>query len=250
MKKFLFVDLDDTLFQSLGKSLGKPDLHPAAFLKDGSAYSFTTPLQRSLFEMIDREMTLIPVTARNHNALNRVGLKFFSYSVIDYGGVVLEPDGSIDKSWMNLMQVDLSGALDGLNEIKDMINQFSIRAGYKARARLIEDYSMPFYVVYKDPDKQAEPLERITSEILEPWIATAGSDFYFNRNGNNLAVLPVKLNKTRAVQYLRQILQNQYGDILTIGMGDSKSDARFMASCDYAIIPSGTQLSALTLAMQ
>jgi len=30
-------------------------------------------------------------------------------------------------------------------------------------------------------------------------------------------------------------------------MGDSRSDARFMAACDYAIIPTGTQLAALTV---
>ena len=35
--------------------------------------------------------------------------------------------------------------------------------------------------------------------------------------------------------------------IMTFGMGDSRSDARFMAACDYAIIPRGTQLSALAL---
>ena len=249
MKKFLFVDLDDTLFQSPGKSPGQSDLHPAAFLKDGTAYSFTTPLQRSFFEMINREMILIPVTARNHNAFNRVELKFFSYSIIDYGGLVLEPDGSVDKSWMNLMQVEMTRAFDGLNEVMDMINQYSIKAGFKARARLIEDYAIPFYVVYKDPDKLAEPLERITSEILEPWIAKMGHDFYVTHNGNNLAVLPATLNKKRAVMYLCQKLQDQHGDIMTIGMGDSKSDARFMAACDYAIVPRGTQLSEVTLAM-
>ena len=61
-------------------------------------------------------------------------------------------------------------------------------------------------------------------------------------------MLPKALNKARAVAYLRQRLEAEHGDIMTFGMGDSKTDARFMAACDYAIIPNGTQLAALTVA--
>ena len=61
-------------------------------------------------------------------------------------------------------------------------------------------------------------------------------------------MLAKTLNKARAVNYLHDRLEAEDGDILTLGMGDSQSDARFMAACDYAIVPSGTQLAALTVA--
>lgn len=247
MKKFLFVDLDDTLFQTHGKCGQGADLHPAALLKDGSTCSFTTPRQRTFFETMDREMTLIPVTARNKDALSRVVLKFSSYSIIDYGGVVLAPDGSPDSVWMETMRVDMARALPGLKEAIEIIDGYSSAVGFKGRARLIEDYATPFYIVVKDPDKQAERLERIEVDALAPWVATAGQDFYVHRNGNNLALLPRTLNKARAVHHLRQRLQQEHGEIMTIGMGDSQSDARFMATCDYAIVPSGTQLAAMTV---
>ena len=247
MKKFLFVDLDDTLFQTPGKCGPDQDLQPAALLKDGTTCSFTTPRQRRFFEMMDREMTLIPVTARNHDALSRVVLKFCSYSIIDYGGVVLAPDGSPDGAWLEAMRVDMARALDGLKEAIETMDRYSIAVGFKGRARLIEDYATPFYMVVKDPDKQADRLERMEREALAPWVATTGKDFYIHRNGNNLALLPKTLNKARAVHYLRQRLQEEHGEIMTIGMGDSRSDARFMAACDYAIVPSGTQLAALTV---
>ena len=48
--------------------------------------------------------------------------------------------------------------------------------------------------------------------------------------------------------YLRAELEAEHGPIVSFGMGDSRSDARFMAACDYAIIPNGTQLAALTVA--
>jgi hydroxymethylpyrimidine pyrophosphatase-like HAD family hydrolase len=249
VKKFLFVDLDDTLFQTPGKCADETDLHPAAYLQDGSACSFSTPRQRAFFELMDREMTLIPTTARNHNALNRVGLTFSSHAIIDYGGVVLTPKGTPDGDWLELMRADMALALDGLKEAIDVIDHYSARVGLKGRARLVEDYNTPFYIVVKDPDKQADRLALIEREALVDWVASeAGQGFYLHRNSNNLAVLPKTLNKARAVHYLRQQLQAEHGEIMTLGMGDSQSDARFMAACDYAIVPRGTQLAALTVA--
>ena len=248
MKKFLFVDLDDTLFQTLGKCLKEEDLHPAAYLKDGAACSFTTSRQRAFFELMHREMTLIPTTARNRDALSRVDLPFSSYAIIDYGGVVLEPGGAVDAIWFETMRMDMEQALAGLREAMQIIDVYSESAGLKGRARLIEDCSTPFYIVVKDPEKKAEHLEQIECEALAPWVATAGKDFFIHRNGNNLAVLPKTLNKARAVEYLRKRLEAEHGEIMTLGMGDSGSDARFMAACDYAIVPSGSQLATLTVA--
>lgn len=248
MKKFLFVDLDDTLFQTPGKCSIEEDLHPVAYLKDNSACSFSTLRQRAFFDLMHRETTLIPATARNRDALSRVDLPFSSYSIIDYGGVILEPDGKLDSIWIETMRIDMALAFDTLKETIEKIDAYSSRVGLKGRARLIEDYATPFYIVVKDPDKNVGNLEIIEREVLLPWISSLGQDFYIHRNGNNLAILPKMLNKARAVNYLHQKFKKEYGEIMTFGMGDSRSDARFMAACDYAIIPSGTQLAALTVA--
>jgi hypothetical protein len=49
------------------------------------------------------------------------------------------------------------------------------------------------------------------------------------------------------VAYVTARLRAEHGEIVTFGMGDSRSDARFMADCDYAIVPRGTQLSGFTV---
>lgn len=248
VKKFLFVDLDDTLFQTPQKCGVEKNLHPTAYLKDGSACSFSTPRQRAFFELMHREMVLIPTTARNRDALERVDLPFSSYSIIDYGGIILKPDRTLDNNWLEIICTDMEQALNGLKEAIEIIDTYSSSIGLKGKARLIEDYATPFYIVVKDPDRKAERLEWIEREALRQWINTRiGQDFYIHRNGNNLAVLPKTLNKARAVQYLSKKLQKEYGEIITFGMGDSRCDAQFMAACDYALIPSGTQLSSLTI---
>jgi hydroxymethylpyrimidine pyrophosphatase-like HAD family hydrolase len=245
--KFLFADLDDTLFQSLEKCGGRDDLHPAAFLKDGAPISFTTAAQRAFIAFAQDGMTMIPATARNLDAYRRVDLPFTSYAVLDYGGIVLAPGGAVDQDWLARMQQSMHAALPGLRELAALIDGWAARTGFGGRARLIEDFATPFYLVVKDPDKIAERLEPIAREVVQPWIAAGGRDYFIHRNGNNLAILPNALNKAHAVAYVSEQLRRQHGDILTFGMGDSRSDARFMAACDYAIVPSRTQLAGLTL---
>lgn len=251
MKTFLFVDLDDTLFQTPIKVPNAQDLEPVAYLKSGDPISYTTAKQRALFAMFSRDMTLIPTTARNYDAMRRVDLPFSSYTIIDFGGVVIHPNGAIDEEWAAIMRAEMVDALSGLNAIKHLIDNYAATNNLKARARVVEDCATPFYTLVKDPDKQASLLEQIEREVVLPWLADTGIDggknFCVHRNANNLAILPNTLNKARAVAYVRQKLEAEHGEILTFGMGDSTSDARFMASCDYTIIPKGTQLAARTV---
>ena len=245
--KFLFADLDDTLFQSLEKCGACDALEPAAFLKDGSPISYSTAAQRAFFAFAQDGMTVIPATARNLNAYQRVGLSFASYAVLDYGGIVLNPDGSVDQPWLARMQQAMHAALPGLQELAALIDAWAGRTGFGGRARLIEDFATPFYLVVKDPDKIAARLEPIEREVVQPWLDAGRRDYFIHRNGNNLAILPNALNKSHAVAYVTERLRQEHGEIITFGIGDSRSDARFMAACDYAIVPSRTQLAGLTV---
>lgn len=247
MKKFLFVDLDDTLFQSMEKCGDATDLKPIAFLKDGAPISYSTRKQRELLGMFESSMILIPTTARNFDAFNRVKLSFNSYAVINYGGVILNEDGQADSSYLSVKQSQMHHALPGLLEVMKHIDDYGVKVGFGGRARLIEDFNTPFYMVLKDPHKQAAPLAEVEKHVVAPWLATEGKAYYLHRNGNNLAVLPRALNKVNAVLHLKNILAEKHGEILTFGMGDSKSDASFMSQCDYAIIPRSTQLAAVAL---
>lgn len=248
MKKYLFVDLDDTLFSTLGKCAADHDLQAAAFLKDGSACSYTTATQRTFLQMAADGMTLVPTTARNRDALSRVDIPFNDHKIINYGGVILTPEGQPEAAWMTQMQAQMQAALPGLQQVMGVIDDYAAANGYGARARLIEDFGVAFYVVVKDPGKVAANLVVLAEQAVAPWIAGAGKDFYVHINGNNLAILPKALNKAHAVQYLMTQLRQLHGEIMTMGMGDSRSDAAFMALCDYAVVPKGTQLAGLTVA--
>lgn len=247
MKKFLFADLDDTLFQTFEKCAAADALEPAAYYKDGSICSYTTRAQRAFLSFVQDGMTVIPTTARDHDGLRRVHLPFDSYAVINYGGVVLQPDGSADMPWLDGMRSAMHAALPGLQELARHIDDYAQRTGFGGRARMIEDFAIPFFLVVKDPDKRHERLVPVEDEVVRPWIADGHTDYVVHRNGNNLAILPKALDKANAVAHVTALLRAEHGDIVTFGMGDSRSDARFMAACDYAIVPRATQLARLTV---
>jgi hydroxymethylpyrimidine pyrophosphatase-like HAD family hydrolase len=247
LKKFLFADLDDTLFQTLEKCAGREALEPAAYYSNGSICSYTTPAQRAFFSFVEKGMTVIPTTARSLDAFSRVRLGFNSYAILNFGGIILQPDGSIDRDWQGRMRDIMGIAVSGLHEVAREIEDWCARTGYGGRPRLVEDDGTPFFVVVKDPDKVALNLERLEREVVLPWLDGDGQDYCVHRNGNNLAILPRILDKAEAVAWVTQRLRRKHGEIITFGMGDSRSDARFMAECDYAITPRGTQLSKLTV---
>jgi len=247
LKKFLFADLDDTLFQTLEKCAVRENLEPAAYYANGSVCSLTTPAQRAFFAFASEGMTVIPTTARSIDAFRRVNLGFTSYAILNFGGVILQPDGSIDTEWQARMHEKMTAALPGLQQLGARINAHAVRSGFKGRARLVEDAGTPFFIVVKDPDKIVANLTPIEDEVVRPWIEDGHGDYCVHRNGNNLAILPPSLDKANAVAYITERLRREHTDIITFGMGDSRSDARFMADCDYAIIPRRTQLSKLTV---
>lgn len=247
MNKFLFVDLDDTLFHSLPKCDQRDELHPIAFLKNGAANSYTNGRQRAFLGMVSQGMTLIPTTARDRDGLARVDYPFTHYRIINFGGIILAPDGTPDPVWLARMRDDMAAALPGLRQALALIDGHAERTGLAMRARVVEDFGLPFYVNVKDPEKNLARLDALEHDVVAPWLATQGGNYCLHRNGNNLAILPARLDKARAVEYLQARLRDEHGEIMTFGMGDSRTDARFMAACDYAIIPNGTQLSALTV---
>jgi hypothetical protein len=248
MEKFLFLDLDDTVFQTLRKCGDIADLQVAAYLRDGVPGSFCTPKQIRLLEFFRREMHVIPTTARNLDAFHRLNLAFGKRAILNHGGIILAENGKPDTAWQERMTHLTRSMTEALYELKARIGEFSERCCLPISIRIVSDLGMDFYVLIKHPEAQVDPLRWLLSDCIQPWITDLENNFYCHFNGNNLAILPTFLSKTHAVGYLREQLVSEFGEVLTFGMGDSDSDAGFMRLCDYAIIPRHCQLFFNTLA--
>ncbi|MEA3640698.1 MAG: haloacid dehalogenase [Lamprobacter sp.] len=246
MRKLVFLDLDDTLFQSHRKCPPDGALHPVARLRDGSAHSFMTGKQRAFWDWLAADATLVPTTARDLDALRRVDLPFQSWSILVYGGVLLDPSGSPDPEWLECMR---GVSNDARGDLLDLLEQAqaSIQANdLAARVRLVGEFGLPFYFVAKYRDGRDEDLAQLDAELIQPWLAAQGGAYRVHRNDNNLAVIPRGIGKEHAVRHLIDRLSHDGEALLTIGIGDSLIDGAFIAACDYCITPRDTQLFAAT----
>lgn len=242
MQKFLFLDLDDTVFQTLRKCGATEGLRPAAYLRDATPISFSTPKQQSMLDCLRAEMTVIPTTARSLNAFRRVDLPFGQRAILDFGGIILDEQGKPDEAWLQQMRYEINPLQGELEHIQSMLRQFADAQQMDVTVRIVNDFGIDFYVVVKDRSSNLANLRRLNTECIDPLLSTLIPAFSLWLNDNNLAVMPAVLNKGSAVKRLIEQFRHEFGDIISFGMGDSKSDADFIAACDYAIVPNHSQL--------
>jgi hypothetical protein len=241
MRIVLFLDLDDTIFQTRSKCPPGEPVRPAAFGRDGAPLSFMTQRQHTLLNVLFRAATVIPTTARNFDAFRRVDLPFAHGAILNFGGVVVRPDGTLDPAWDAQVRPQLTALGAELHAIKRSIETIIARRQLGASARLIVDFDLPLYVVVKHPAGDADKLLPLRDELR----ASLDHDrFFLHCNDNNLSVAPRCLGKERAVRY---VIDHVLGDepALTIGMGDSLTDAAFLDLCDYSLVPGASQLAAM-----
>lgn len=242
LKKLLFADLDDTLFQSRRKCPEDARLEAAAYLRDGTAHSFQTHGQQSLLRLFMDAMQVIPVTARNVDAYQRVRLGFRAEAIVNYGGLILDDAGTPDPAWLERSRQHAAASQPMFETVVDALAGFAAQAGLAIRAKVIADFGVPFYVSVKSEEGDVgaesalDQVAAFTEDLVQRFDALS------HRNGNNLALVPRWLDKRHAVEHLADHYRARYGEIITIGMGDSLSDLGFMTGCDYALVPRRSQI--------
>lgn len=244
MQSYIFLDLDDTLFQTLRKCTADVDNHPLqarAFLPDGSANSYATQKQQWLWHWLAKGFKIVPVTARDVHAFERVKLPFQEEVVLNHGAVILNKQGTVDKVWMDNIMQSLPAYQEKLLAVWAEVELYAQRHG-GFKPRLVNDFGTTWYGVIKHSDGTEAVLKTLLDEIIIAHPSVLDGSLYWHLNGNNLALLPKIINKESAVSYLLEGYKQQHAKVLTFGAGDSNTDAAFMALCDYALIPKNTQL--------
>lgn len=233
------VDLDDTLFQTLGKC--PPDcppdrLTPLGFARDGSALSFATPRQLGLLSWLSETSRLIPVTARSREALARARVPFEA-AICAHGGLILDEGGMPDRDWSELMA---KGAVEHGERLSVLAAAVAKVAGDRpVNVRVLEEDGTPLYLIAKHQAGDAAALHKLIAAA----VPDVPPGWTLHLNGNNAALLPPHLGKQHAVAWLLPRLRTRFPDAPIIGIGDSLTDAPFMALCDFAMLPTRSQLA-------
>ncbi len=243
MELFVFLDLDDTIFQTKRKCPPDIQITPAAFAIDGSPMSFFTPKQQHFFNLLSSKTRIIPTTARDYQAFSRANITQFDYAIINHGGIILNADGSCHSEWFNKMKEQLIHVQHDLQQIEQMLHKVAKMRNIALTIRLVCDMGLTFYCLIKHQDRNYQPLVILLHEVIEPYLKEQQLNFYCHLNDNNLAILPRFLNKAPAVRFLQQQLDKQHRDYLSFGMGDSLTDIAYMQLCDYFITPKNSQIA-------
>lgn len=244
MEKFLFLDLDDTIFQTLRKCPEARSLRPVAFLSNGDAISYATESQLRLVESLALNWRIIPTTARNRDAFSRVCLPiaFADGAILNHGATIIEPDGAPDPFWRERMREQLAPFVSLFETLEARLSDLARHRDLDLKIRIIQEDDEPYYIVVKHREADSKALQEFCDECVRPRLSGFGVQFYLHLNDNNLAILPAVVNKANAVAFLIERLRDWHGEVMTLGMGDSLTDLDFMALCDYAMIPRKSQL--------
>ena len=235
------VDLDDTLFQTRRKcppELGDERLTPLGFARDGSALSFATPRQMRFLRWLSETTHLVPVTARSLDALRRVQVPFAA-AICAHGGLVLDEAGAVDREWQAHIARQVASHARTLDSMAEAVAGEARRSGQPLSVRVLSEDDVPLYVLVKHPEAEIARLNAIVDAAL-PGLPIGWTE---HRNGNNIALLPPYLGKDRAVRHILPRLHERFPDAPVIGVGDSRTDAAFMRLCDFAMLPTRSQLA-------
>lgn len=239
-RPLIFVDLDDTLFQTAHKMPDGLPRIPVTTDIDGRPNGYMSKVQHMFLHWLLDCADVVPVTARSVEAYRRVRLPFVRGAICSHGGTLLGPEGSCDREWRMRMSRILQPFHDRLPALSEEVLLLGEALGYSLRSWVVAEDGLRHYAVTKhnesDDTLLADVLARVQSQGL-----LAG--MWVHRNGNNLAFLPSGLSKQAAVQEWLRRDRSVRGERPVIGLGDSISDLGFMDLCHLWATPSGSQLA-------
>jgi hypothetical protein len=234
MNPIVLTDLDDTLFQTLPKCPPDADgLRLMSTLVDGSPSGFATPLQQNFLRWLQAGV-VIPVTARGSDVLARVDIKA-APAICANGGCILGDDGALDRVW-HAQLTDHAREAEPVREVYRQLTDGLCTDRFRHWS--VEEAGLDLYIVIKSNMQDDQALAELERD-LAPHLPAG---WRCHRNGNNLAYLPPWLSKRHAARYLIARYRAEQPDCPIIGIGDSVSDVGFMDLCDFAIVPTASQL--------
>ena len=235
MRRVVFVDLDDTLFQTQRKNPQADRL--AAVDRDGKPLSFRCGRQEAFLDWLAKDALVVPVTGRSVDAFLRVTLPLGKRAICSFGGVILDADGQPEPEWHGRMAEAAGGTEDAMDGLLGSVADAAAGHRVDVRHRIIRDAGLPLYISVKhnagDGGETARLATVVSPAVPEGWT--------IHVNGNNMALLPPFLGKAAAVAFFMERFVGE-GPVLTVGVGDSLTDVGFMELCDYAVAPTKSQI--------
>lgn len=239
-RPLVLIDLDDTLFQTARKMPPGTPRHPASYDVEGGVSGYQTTVQKSFVEWLLACTDVVPVTARSAEAFSRVRLGFSGAAICSHGGLMLNPDRSVNLHWHGVMGQLLGSFQERLPVLCETALQIGEEHGVSLRGWVVEEAEQRHYVVIKHNDGSDADLLMVLGKLRDAGLLEG---MHTHANGNNLALLPHGLSKAAAVQHYLELDRAQHGERPVLGFGDSITDLGFMNLCHFWSTPVNSQLA-------
>ncbi|KPX29930.1 MULTISPECIES: hypothetical protein [Pseudomonas syringae group] len=239
-RPLIFVDLDDTLFQTARKTPADIEKHVATLDVSGNANGYMTNVQKSFAHWLLAHSDVVPVTARSVEAYSRVKLPFAAGAICSHGGVMLDVMGRLDHDWNEQIKQTLAAYQSRLHELSATTLAIGQELGFSLRGWVVEEAQLFHYVVTKHNESDDSILVKVLAEVQARGLLDG---MHIHGNGNNLAFLPEGLAKRYAVQEWLRRDRAINGERPVLGFGDSITDLGFMDECDWWATPARSQLA-------
>lgn len=215
----LHTDLDNTVIYSYKHDIGI-DKRNVEFYQ-GREISFITGQTYRLLQRAKKEMLIVPTSTRTIEQYQRIdlGIGSFQYALVCNGGILLE-NGKKDEAWYRF-SLEMTRKSSGEMEMamgfldKDKRRKFDLR--------FIEQLFV-FTKCNRPGDVAADLKKRLNLNLVDVFC-----------NGEKVYVVPVDLNKGRAVQRFRERVHADY----VIAAGDSEFDISMLKEADAGLAPYG-----------
>ena len=231
---YLFADVDDMLIETTRQS-EVPGAVPVAHLTDGSPTGWLTPKHAALNKWLALGAIVIPTTARSKDGLARVQLPFNSYAITSFGGIILTPERQYEPRWHEHIMEQCAIYEADLMRIYEEMKRHALTNGIDVRMRISDESELPLFVTMKHNARNAPELDQMQTRLVE----VLPQGWGLHRNNNFLGAMPPFLGKEHAVRWFKENIASP--GALTVGAGDSVTDLPFIAECDFAIVPVGSQ---------
>lgn len=241
MRVVAFVDLDDSLFQTAAKAPCGGQLTVRAVDRAGAPLSFATPAQEALFSWLQQTGTIVPVTGRTDDALERVLLPFSSYRITHHGAMLRGADRQPTAAWQERIRPELEGAQNTLLAVAAAVE--ARLSNWRVRLTTHHAEGLITYLSVKLENPEGIFPVAEWEEELRPFARDAGPCQWLV-HGRQAAVLPRSVGKREAVTIVQEELRAQ-SPHLFLGLGDSLSDGPFLRTCDFCLTPAGSEIATL-----
>ena len=145
-----------------------------------------------------------------------------------------------DRRWLAKTRAAANTARRHKHDMRRRLDACLARRASRAWVRIATAYDVPFYVLvtYESTDEAKQAA--IEGDVIRPWIEDGHGTYLAHHNDDTLAIVPANLEK---LHHVAELLRAEHGDIVAFSPGERRSDAHFVAPCDYAVIPAGPTLS-------